>query len=46
MQIRPTSAQSDLIGAPEPSSTEAVLDAPNSGYLRTGHQTVRVAERD
>ena len=28
------SAQSDLIGAPEPMSIEAVLAAPNGGYLR------------
>jgi hypothetical protein len=28
------SAQSDLIGAPEPISIEAVLAAPNGGYLR------------
>jgi hypothetical protein len=27
-------AQSDLIGAPEPMSTEAVLAAPNGGYVR------------
>jgi hypothetical protein len=27
-------AQSDLIGAPEPMSIEAILAAPNGGYLR------------
>jgi len=27
-------AQSDLIGVPEPTSIEAVLAAPNGGYVR------------
>jgi hypothetical protein len=34
MQIGSTSAQSDLIGAPESVSTEAVLAAPIGGSVR------------